>query len=288
MGATESSVNYGSLEKTGDLRQAVNIILSGGIVAAQVRGVYGLWCNGDNQAALDLILNAKGEFGQKRPFSIMMFSRNIFPLVDNSAIHPCLQHLAKDPTITDQIVGCLLHLRLPLKKEAAKKLPRMLQSEINGRPVVHNLSPARHPISGLIRRLNFEGVKHVALTTLNIGGQPESTTLEEVESFCSAHQGQPWAIPLVLRDPFFDPNTQFKGSLTIVDTRTASIYRDGNLPRELANALLGVTLNTEGMLERKFPTSPGLSQILADALESGCNPALLADLIRNFTHPSTP
>jgi len=286
MATSESRVNYGSLNNPEDLQKGVEIVASGGIVAAQVRGVYGLWCNGGNSNALELILRAKNEHGKPRKFSTMMFSPNIIPLVDQAAIHPDLQYLVKDPRLTDQIIGCLLHLRLPLKPEAAEILPEALRSEDNGRFIVHNLSPARHPISGLIRRLNFEGVKHVALTTLNIGGHPESTTLEEVESFCSAHQGQPWAIPLVLRDPFFDPNTQFKGSLTIVDTRTASIYRDGNLPRELANALLGVTLNTEEMLEKKFPTSPGLSRILAASLENGCSPVLLAGLIRSFTHPS--
>ncbi|TSC87705.1 MAG: hypothetical protein G01um101416_385 [Microgenomates group bacterium Gr01-1014_16] len=287
MGTSESRVNYGSLNNPVDLQAGVEIITSGGIVAAQVRGVFGLWGDGNNPNALELILRAKNEIGMpNRKFSAMMFSPNIFPLVDKSAIHPDLKYLADDPQLTDQIVGCLLHLRLPLKPEAVELLPDELRSENNGRFIVHNLSPAGHPISGLIRRLNDAGVAHIALTTLNFSGHPEITNLREVTNFCAAHVDQRWAIKLVLRDPNFDPNTHFKGSLTIVDTRTASVYRDGNILPELASALLSTNLNTEEMIEKKYSAAPGLSQILAEALERGYKPIFLANLIRKFTQIS--
>ena len=286
MATSESRVNYGSLNNPDDLQAGVKIIASGGFVAAQVRGVYGFWCDGSNPHALELILRAKNEHGKSRPFSTMMFSPYILPYVDRSVMHPDLQYLVDDPQLTDKIIGCLLHLRLPLKPGATEMFPDALRSENNGHFIVHNLSPAGHPISALIHGLNAAGVDHVALTTLNPGGRPESTTLKEVADFCANLSGQPWAVPLVLRDPQFDHATKFKGSLTIVDTQKAAIYREGNIPPELASALLGTALKTDGMLEKKFPNSPGLSRILAASLENGCSPVLLAGLIRSFTHPS--
>lgn len=268
----------GSLENLADIDQAVTHIKNGGIVAAQVHGVFGIWTNGIDNAALDKILAVKGETNTSRPFSTMRFSRQLAELVDLDTVHPSLQPLLRNPEQLETSIGTLVHLRVPLKDEVVERIPARLRSEQNGRQIMHNLDPSGHPVSDFISSLNDAGIEHVALTTLNTHGAPEITQLDQAIEFCERLEGQ---IPLLLIDPTYG-NEAVKGSMVIVDATTAKVYREGFIPSDLVKLLLQVPLDDTKAIEAKYPQAAEFGVLLQYAAQHGYLPQYIAELARQL------
>jgi len=78
----------GSLGNQTDRTNAINFIVNKQVVAAEMSGVYGTWCDAKNQDQLRNILELKGDTNYHKPFSSMMNAGDLLPLIDQDKIHP--------------------------------------------------------------------------------------------------------------------------------------------------------------------------------------------------------
>lgn len=249
-------IRLGSLEDPIALREATRIIRDGGVVAVQVYGVFGIFCDGANDEALDLTLRIKDQSpSQERPFSNMRFSSTLADQIDSSKVNAGAAHLCKDLSLTGRVLGSLVHLRWPIRNEAADEIPRRLRSQLDDTWIIHNLDPSGHPVSALIAGLNDVGVTDVAVTTLNAHGQDEISNRADAKAFCSEH-----GIQLLLTDPSHE-NEEVKGSFPIFDTMSGKILRHGILPESLVATLLAIPtsdISSDSAPQAKYKQALGL------------------------------
>jgi len=158
----------GRLDSEGDISEAVEIIRNGGIVAAQFRGVFGIWGDGSNSESIAKALIAKGDTDPARKFSCMLFADDFLPLIDRFSVHESIRHLLDSVESLEQRLGAMCFIRAPINKDVVGGIPEPLISEEGGNFYMHNLDPYGHwPMTGFIRALNAGGVEFVAVTSLN-------------------------------------------------------------------------------------------------------------------------
>jgi len=239
----------GSLNCEQDLQTAVALIKKGGIVAAQVRGVFGIWADASNSEAVQKILEAKGQT-EAKTFSSMLFSQDFLPLIDKEAVSPRFLTLLEDAKSCQRAIGAICHLRAPIKPAVINQIPLSLLSHCEGRDYMHNLDPFGHPISMLIRRARATGVRFLAVSSLNdhAKGEKEITDLGRAKEFCQESQ----AVPLLLTDPS-PRREEIRGSFAIIDLLTKQALRDGHISVSLIEKILNLTLNKKGMKPATFP-----------------------------------
>lgn len=283
-------VRVGSLGEQGDIFEAAQIVESGGIVAAQVYGVFGIWGDGSNPRIFDDMEKIKGDTDQTKPYSAMMFSADVANYVDRPRLHPSLSALFDEPNRLSDAVGTMLHLRLPLKPDAVDHVPGRMRSYQDGAWVIHNLDPSGHPIARFINELNRRGILFPAVTTLNEHLQPENTTLEGAQQTLAKADSSAQKVALVLTDPTYRAYShaehQVQGSLVVVDTINAKIVRHGFVPAELASLLLQAQLNVQGATEGHYPVDSELDMLIERAHVHSYSPQQIRLLIHNFIEGS--
>ena len=262
----------GTLESDRDIDQAVDIIKTGGIVAAQMWGVYGLWVDGANLEAVnrlhDEIKLTPPE--KDRTLTTMMDSKDLEPFIDYDAIHPSLQPLFSDLEGLQKRVGALLHLRIPLVEGAVEKynIPHTVYKSDGSRNLIQNLDPYGHEFMyNFIKQLNHSGTQFVAVTSMNRSRvMPEITSLDEAQHFSNETK-----IPILLKDPLHR-RRKIKGSFTIVHAGDLKAEREGSISIELANSLLGLSEEDE-----KIST--------AEMKKTIYNHSDFEDLLEGISHP---
>jgi tRNA A37 threonylcarbamoyladenosine synthetase subunit TsaC/SUA5/YrdC len=277
----KTNCTIGSLLNVRDINESVGIIKRGGIVIAQLGGVFGMFADGQNRDALDTILTAKQISDKNRPFSTMMFYKDIIKYVDLSLVHRELYKTLSNGQDLAKLIGTLIHLRLPLRHDLVHEIPTSMRNLSDDVWIIHSLDPSGRPIENFIRQLNVNGIKFVAVTTLNKHGEPEITTWEEAIEFSSAFIRFPHAEPIHLKDPTYKRKS-VKGSLTIVDTMYKSIVREGFVPTELVEAIFGVTFSKDAVKHVKHNQSQGLHALISLVEKQHIEPEFVRDLILNY------
>lgn len=242
-------LRIGSLGTPEDVLEAVEIVSSGGVVAAQMRGVYGVWFNAADEGAVRTVTHIKyGEARGDRKFSAMMFSDQFVPLIDTEAITDNLRLLFCDPAAAQNRFGSMCHIRAPIRAEVAERLPQSLVSKKGERHYLQNLDPSGHrPIANLIQAFNEEGVEYVGVSSLN-RDEKEITTRMRAEAL-SRDAG----LPLLLTNPT-PTRADILGSFVILvleHTGNVSVDRDGHIPVDVIQLLL-----PEILLNRHSRTKP--------------------------------
>lgn len=248
----DSPLKVGSLGNPEDVTNAVDIIVNGGVVAAQIWGVFGLWMRADNVDAIQEALRVKGDRNQEKKLSVMMFSHQLLPLVDREAIHPALQPFFTNSEAFRSQIGSLFHVRVPIRSDRATELPSAVVSlGDNQKAYLHNLDPSDHPLmSNFIHQLQEADIPYVAVTSLNdhSAGEPEITDPYRAKTFCQAR-----GISLLLTDPL-PTRPEVHGSFAIVDCENSVALRDGVVPIAVISAILNTPLMTKDTAQANYPT----------------------------------
>lgn len=245
-----------SLKNPESVDKAVDIIKNGGIVAAQVRGVYGIWCDASSPDSVSKLHDAKGS-DKNKTLSLMVPTRTIHEMVDLDAVDPSLRYLFEDETAIPEKVGSICHLRIPIDSEFIPQVPGAVRSQVDGIQVVHNLDPSGHVVNGFIEQLTEEGVSFIGVSSLGISGmESEVHDFNRAIEFCNLSPN----IDLLLTDPTHS-SEDVKGSFAIVDTTNKSGIRDGHVSVHVVSKILGIDLDQDSMKPAKFDNDTFVSLI---------------------------
>ncbi len=245
----KTKVYIGSLGNARDVQKAVKIIKNGGVVAAQMRNVFGIWIKGNDVKAINKVHSIK-ESDPNKPISWMMLSKDFLKYIDKKLVHKDLVDIIKDSEKFSQRIGAICHIRAPIKSSTVGNIPSSLLSTEDGKYYAHNLDPFGHKgITNFISKLNKAGVIFVGVTTLNKSGCPEICKIKDAVKYCRKKQ-----ISMLLTDP---QNTKKSvlGSFTIIDIEKKSVLREGNIPAQVIEKILGVDFNKLNTKSSKFPLS---------------------------------
>jgi hypothetical protein len=240
----------GSLADKEDVRDAITLIKSGEVVAAQMWGVFGLWVRGDSPEAIKKALTVKKDPHSTKAISSMMLSEDFLRFIDVNSVHASLRDLLNDVERFQNKLGALCHIRAPIKSELVNSIPASMVSQENGKFYMHNLDPTGHILmEPFIRNLRDEGVMFNAVMSLNDHsiGEAEIHQRTRAIQYC-AESGQ---VGLMLEDITYG-NSGATGSFGIMDTEHAKAVRDGIVPIEIIEKILGHQLSKDGMKESKY------------------------------------
>jgi hypothetical protein len=277
------SPSIGSLDSPADIRIAVEFIKDGHPIGFQFRRVFGICINGARQDMVKKALRLKNEPNHHRPFSGMMTTERFISLIDLDRVHPGLHHILKDPQEFKSIISSICHIRTPIRPDLISVVPPSMLSYENGVPYLHNLDTFGHLVNNLVTALDSAGVQNPAVTTLNITKvQPEITGITTAAQFCSLHR-QRCDVPLILADPT-PIRSGIQGSFPIIDItrrddQKLSAVREGHVPLNVIEKILGIELDTSSVKPAAYPQID-----FAPILKTGFTSAELRTLALGFIH----
>jgi tRNA A37 threonylcarbamoyladenosine synthetase subunit TsaC/SUA5/YrdC len=274
-------LRIGSLLNPVDLADSVQIIKQGGVVVAELGGVIGMFADGTNVQALNKILTAKQIPDKNRPFSAMIFYTDVIRYIDLSLIHPELKSLLSKPEGMAELVGTLIHLRIPLRNDLIREIPLSMRNQSGNNWIMHALDPTGRPMENFTRNLNSSGINFLAVTTLNKHGEPEITNWNEAITFSQTFARSTYAVSLHLTDPTYKRKS-VKGSLTIVDTMQKTIAREGFVPTELVEAIFGMSFNKTKAKQVKYRQAPGFIHLKQHLTNNQVLPADVRKIILGY------
>lgn len=246
--ANNGSLNVENLSNRDAIKSAVETITNGGIVAAQVRGVFGLWCDAENESAVHLLHETK-RASYSKTLSLMVPSSTIYPHVKMSAIHPDLKRIFVDSHTLSSHVGAVCHLRMPIKDQSVHEIPYTARSLDGDDAIIHNLDPNGHTINEFVERSQLAGVKFLGVSSMGISQiQPEIDNLPDAIDFCEGTAN----IDLLLVDNI-GIGVDYRGSFPIVDSRSCEAVREGHIPIEYVERVLGVQIDTSRSKSSYYP-----------------------------------
>lgn len=241
-------LEIGFMDDESQLKRAAQIIVEGGVVAAQLGNIYGLFLDASNPNAVAHEVKIKGKSGPE-PLSIMMSSTRLLDILDKNKVHPDLKHLISDGQTLGELVGGICHVRGPVRsdyldlktKTGEELIPQSILSwDENNNAFVHNLDPHGYEnVEKWISMVNKMGVRFVGVSSLNYKGTPERYCLPDAIEFCLNGLVNPNAL-------LIDPNPvdpRIKGSYAILNFATAFYVRDGQIPVEVVDQVLGVNIS---------------------------------------------
>ncbi len=229
---------------------AYDHLANGTPVVTQLGNNFGYLADANNELIIKRILEAKGDTNNEKPFSAMLPTNFFLNIIDFNQIPPSLHNLLKNPEELENRLGLICHLRAPVKNEALSFIPKRLigweeNQDGSKTPFVQNFFIKGHAPMESLRDMMFNNGMFLSVTTQNQHGTPEITTLEE-----SVTEAKRVAIPLILTDEVKRP--EVKGSWSIVNIKNITAVRDGNIPIQIVEKLLGAKINTSSMKESKY------------------------------------
>ncbi len=244
------TTEFGSFANPIDVQHAVDAIVSGGYVSVQYHGVFIMVFSGVNLVARHGTLRVKNEEDTGKPFSSISFSSHIFPSVDLELIQqPAAKGLLNDISQFQKTLGTICLVRLPLKESAVDaEIPSNMVSLKNSVPYVQNLDPYGNLLfANFSRELNIAGIHLIAATSLNMQGESEICDLSEAKRFC-----QQRSVPYLLHDPLY-VRPEVRGSFPVIDLESDTAIRDGHIPIQLVEKIIGTSLDKTDMQPSKHP-----------------------------------
>lgn len=239
----------GSLQNRKDRKLAARLLAQGEIVGIFNRGVCALWFDGANEKAVKRMWQIKGEGRVGRPIALTLGLEEFISMIDIDILPSDVRNLINAPDFKSQ-VGSLCFIRAPVKTHHQKSIPKHAKSfESGGICMIQNWDPFGHdPTEEFLKKVKRLGVKHPAVTSMNITGQKEIVDQKKGEAFCKKY-----GIPIFLKDPNAHP--QHIGSYTIFTFGKNGIRleRDGNIPAKLFKKIFGIPFDTKGAKKPNYP-----------------------------------
>ena len=242
-----------------DVQHATATVAEGSFVAVQYHSVYIMVFSGTDEDARRQALAAKGDDDLEKPMSVLSSAAYVFPLVDRSRITNAVTRLLIDDIERfRRTLGAICHVRLPLFREViGSEIPPHLVSTREGTPYVQLLEPRGNVLfSNLVTELEAAGIKYVSATSLNLAGESEITDSAAAEAFCAEAE-----VPLLLHDPLFMANDVI-GSFPAVDVERSAAVRDGHVPLDLIDRLVGVKFDRTNATPERHPHSEFLLSLI--------------------------
>jgi hypothetical protein len=253
------SLEVGSLGNPTDVQDAINEILDGGLVATQYHGVFIVVFSASDRWARKRVVVAKGEVDSTKPLTSMSFYKFVSPYVDHDRIlESTMRELVEDVDRYRRTFGAMCHVRVPLASDATEgPIPPQIVSGQDEKLSAQCLDPYGNLLfTHLVHELNEAGIDFVTASSLNCAGENEICDLSAARSFCEAND-----VPVVLYDPLFAaPDVQ--GSFPIVDSETMTAIRDGHIPIQIIERIVGLEFDKSSMKPAKYPHSDHLISLL--------------------------
>lgn len=239
----------GSLLSREDRRKAAGEIAKGNVVGIFNRGVCALWFDGGNTKAVKKVWKIKGEGRRGKPVALTLSLEEFIPMIDESILPDDVKNLLYSSDFKSR-VGSLCFIRAPLKAQHQKSVPNHVKSfEKDGVCMIQNWdSYGATPTERFLNKVRNLGVKHPAVTSMNITGQPEIVDQKVGERFCEKN-----GILIFLKDPKAHP--KHKGSYTIFTfgRRGIKLERDGNIPAKFFEKIFGMSIDTKNAKKSNYP-----------------------------------
>jgi tRNA threonylcarbamoyl adenosine modification protein (Sua5/YciO/YrdC/YwlC family) len=221
------------------LRDAVDRIRAGGLVAYPTETAYGLGADATSEAALARLRRWKGR-SEAQPLSILVHGAAALAALGCEAGPRAL-------ALAAAFWPGPLTLVVPCRQRFARGVAR--------EDGALGLRCSSHPLAAqLARRLSLAGVGPITATSLNPSGEPAARTLEEARALCTAASEE--SGPLLLEGP--DGESGGAAPSTVVDLTGSRprVLRWGALgPAELA-PLLGGSAELAGACVAPGTASP--------------------------------
>ena len=242
-------VKVGSLLNKPDRDLAASAVAKGEIVGIFNRGVCALWLDGGDLKAVKKIWKIKGEEREGRPIALTLDLEEFISMIDLDLLPAKLQNLIKSKDFNLQ-VGSLCFIRAPIKAHHQLSIPEHAKSfTSDGVCMIQNWDSFGHDSTEeFLNEVKRRGVKHPAVTSMNITGQKEIVDQKKGEEFCKKY-----GIPIFLKDPKAHPG--HIGSYTIFTFGREGIKldRDGNIPSRLFKKIFGLPIDTKGAKKPNYP-----------------------------------
>lgn len=224
-----------SVRSKGDCDRAASLLNQGFPIGAYVRGVCGLWADGQHEEGLNALYRIKGAARGNRPVGTTLPFPSFIELLDPDGLSPKARELVFNENLLVGRLGSLCFLRAPLKPDKASLLPERVYSRTKeGTFWIQNWLPEGcKPTGKWMESIQETGISLPVATSMNLSGQPEIVDQEEGEAFCQTND-----VPMFLRDP--ENPGQVQGSFPIiqVDSQGIKLLREGHFPPSLFQKLL--------------------------------------------------
>lgn len=252
----------------------------GSVVGTYLRGVCGLWANGERAAGLDEICEIKGEGRAGRPFGTALPASEFVALLDPSRIAASVAGLILDEEELVARLGSLCFIRAPLRADVGRALPdRLVSRTDDGTTWLQNWLPEGcRPAEAWLASLRAARVAWPVATSMNVSGSPEIVDPDEGRRFCEAN-----GVSMFLAD--LEQPGRVRGSLPIVrvDRAGITLIREGHVPAQAFRPLLaGWEVDLSAFQPSRSPlmevapaeepasaTSSGLRRRLIEAMDGG-------------------
>lgn len=239
----------GSLRSREDRILAAKLLAKGEMVGIFNRGVCALWFDGGDQKAVRKMWKIKGEGRRGRPIALTLDFNQFIPMIDVELLPSDLRNLILAPDFSSK-VSSLCFIRAPIKATHQNLVPDHAKSfTSDGVCMIQNWdSFGHHPTERFLNEVKRMGVKHPAVTSMNITAQPEIVDQKQGEEFCKKY-----GILIFLKDPKAHP--KHLGSYTIFTFGREGIKldRDGNIPARLFTKIFGIPIDTKGAKKPYYP-----------------------------------
>jgi tRNA A37 threonylcarbamoyladenosine synthetase subunit TsaC/SUA5/YrdC len=253
-----------SIREQESCMQAAEQVKSGGVAGSYIRGVCGLWADGNNDQAVDLIYQLKGEKRADRPLGTTLDGPDFVKMVEPDRVAATARDLFLDSQKLQQRLGSLCFIRIPIREKFGGRLPSRLVSQTeDGTYWLQNWLPWGCRTSELwMKALKRQEIELPVATSMNLSGEPELVEQEAGVEFCRSH-----GIPVFLGDP--ESGHEAKGSFPIiqVDEMGIRLVREGHFPSIAFRHLLqGWQIDLSGYQSAKHPLVQLPAELLSGAI----------------------
>jgi hypothetical protein len=231
--------------------KAARLLGEGFPIGTFIRGVCGMWADGQQPAGIDAIYRIKGEKRSGRPIGTTLNSSEFVERLDPDMISPSVWDLVLDARQLATRLGSICFIRAPIRGAIGASLPELLVSRTDdGTYWIQNWLPegCSSAVTWL-ESLRRVGIRLPVATSMNVSGNPEIAEPVEGLRFCEAN-----GVPMFLADPE-DPG-RARGSFPIIqiDINGITLIREGHFPARLFKFLLqGWEIDLSNYLPAKYP-----------------------------------
>jgi tRNA A37 threonylcarbamoyladenosine synthetase subunit TsaC/SUA5/YrdC len=240
----------GSIRDPESCSRGADLLREGSVVGSYVRGVCGIWLDGDNREAIEAAYRIKGEQRGHRPFGVILDAAGLIERIDVDKIARSTSSLFFDEGELAARLGSMCFIRYPIREEVAASLHESLVSSSAGVPWLQSWIPEGCSATATwMRELQAHGLRLPVASSMNVSGTPEIVEQEEGIWFCRDH-----GIPLFLGDRECRPAARGSFPILQVDWTGIRVVREGHFPSVMFEWLLdGWMVDRTGAASGKYP-----------------------------------
>ncbi len=242
--------------------RASGLLRQGFPIGTYIRGVCGLWADGDNGQGLDALYRIKGERRGSRPVGTTLTAPEFIELLHPDKISPSAKGLLLSEHKLVRRLGSLCFIRAPVRGEAGKSMPdRLVSRSEDGTYWIQNWLP-EGCLSAVawMDSMREQGVSLPVATSMNVSGEPEIVDQERGRQFCMVND-----VPMFLSDPGNPGRARGSFPIIQIDHRGITLIREGHFSAQVFQSLLwGWDIDLTSYQKSKFPPvefpQPGAEQ----------------------------